>query len=498
MIKRSPDLIDGMYEGQKSHQVRIVPKLRSGLIELTPEESRVWELVDVPKTRDEITAILGKDDGNTGIVDRLIEQGLLIDEEQTATAIPERKDLVEIGTDDTFRGRALYLFLADRCNLNCVYCYVPEEMRLKGKGIMPAEMMRKTIDEFLHHAKERGVKDTEIRFLGGEPLFDRELLLETLKHADATALKEGLGVQYVINTNGIYCDEKTVEALRPFAPKLFMIVSIDGDAETHNRHRPTPHGKPTYDKVMEAILRLKANDFYVCPHAVVSSENMNQIPMLMWKMNNEFGITQLSYSFVHLPPDHVDGIRDLTVEEKMAVIRATHAKADELGMEITGHWKFSIAQKVTNSSALCEGGTSTICVTSSGDMFACQRHVGDPSKRLGNVKDGLVRDLARLHNARLSAWLNTMTTSNSGGCSHCSLAGECGSKSDTNGRAKIQVPTGVDMLEFQVYQGGNSTESLDEDGRFYEKLLRFYLSNRPIATIRTTDFDKIINGMQPR
>ena len=51
---------------------------------------------------------------------------------------------------------------------------------------------------------------------------------------------------------------------------------------------------------------------------------------------------------------------------------------------------------------------------------------------------------------------------------------------------------------FIVYQGGNSPESLDEDGQFYAELLRFYLSNRPTATIRTTDFDKIINGMQPR
>lgn len=496
MIKHSPDLREGVYKDE----VRIVADARSGLVELTPEEKRIWELVTTPKTRAEIEEIFGEEPEQVRIMDQLVDRGLLIDEDRPESTA--NKGNVEIIRNGTFRGRALYLFLADRCNLNCVYCYVPEKMRLKGKGIMPAEMMRQTIDEFMDHAQKRGVKETEIRLLGGEPLFDRKLLFETLRHADVAAQSHGLTVQYVINTNGTYCDEKTIKELKPFASRLFMIVSIDGDAETHNFQRPTALSEPTYDKVIGAIRKLKENGFYVCPHAVVSSANMNQIPALMETMHDEIGLTQLSYSFVHLPTDLPNGMRDLTAEEKMDVIRATHAKADELGMELTGHWKFSIAQKVTNASALCEGGVSTICVTSSGDMFACQRHVGDPSKRLGNVKDGFVKNLALLQRARLVALISGMSASHSGGCAQCSLTGECGSKPGTKTPEKppLSVPTGVDMLELQVYrdQGGQQPESLNDDARFYEKLLAFYLSNRPAETIRTTDFDKIINGMQPR
>ncbi|MFA6521622.1 MAG: radical SAM protein [Candidatus Gracilibacteria bacterium] len=497
MLKQSSDLMEGEY-GETS-ALRVINRKKGGLVELTNEQRVVFNAVKSVRSRAEALGVLGsgREEETAAIIEQLLQLGLIVDDENASG--PRQPDAVpnDLGT---FKARALYLFLSDACNMDCAHCYVPAEMRHDHSRIMSFDLAKKTIDDFFQQAESLGSKEVELRFLGGEPFFDRKLLLQTLKYAEDEGATKGIGVKFVINTNGTYCDERTVESLKPFADKLFMIVSLDGDEETHNVQRPLRGNKPSYNIVTRNIKRLKEAGIYVCPHVVVSSRNQDQVVDIMDHAKNEFGINQLSYSFMHLPDPTKDiGVRDLSSEEKMQVVRATHAKAKESGMELTGHWKFSIAQSVTNSPALCEGGVSTICVTSNGDMFACQRHVGDPNKKLGNVADGLAKSLGVLRNQKLGQWLNQMSATGERGCVGCMVSGECASKKCSD-KGEKETPLSVGILELQAYanQAGAKADSGKSDDDFHEQLLRFYLENCPTAMIRTTEFDTIVNGMQPR
>ncbi|HBB02637.1 MAG: hypothetical protein US89_C0005G0050 [Candidatus Peregrinibacteria bacterium GW2011_GWF2_38_29] len=497
MLKQSQNLMEGVYKEDGVPVLRVINMEKGGLVELTEEQGIIFEMLKEERDRMEFIGLLGEEyeEQAERVVDELIRLGLVVDDEQmTEKKHPEIPEGI-----GTFKARALYLFTSDACNMDCAHCYVPEHIRHDNKRTMSPEVIKKTIDEFIEQAQAVGIKEIELRLLGGEPFFDRKLLLDALKYADEKTKEKGMDVKFVINTNATLCNEKTVEALKPFAEKLFMIVSLDGDEDAHNAQRPLRGGKPTYKLVIEGMKRLKEAGIYVCPHTVISSRNNDQIAELMEYIKNELGINQLSYSFMHVPDFAGDiGIRDLTSAEKMDIVRLTHEKAKELDMELTGHWKFSIAQSVTNSPSLCEGGISTICVTSNGDMFACQRHVGDSNKRLGNIMDGLVENLTLFRNQRLRQWLSQMCSSGGKGCVSCLVTGECGSKEGQG--AGEEGDASVATIELQAYanQGGKKGAEEQVDDNFHAELLRYYLENCPTNVIRTTEFDTIVNGMQPR
>jgi len=156
--------------------------------------------------------------------------------------------------------RSFVLKLHARCNLRCDYCYV-YEMADQGWRSLPRVVTRETIDaaalRIAEHTAAHGTHDVDIVFHGGEPLLAGPELIAYAVTAIRTALRPGTMARFSIQTNGLLLREQFLELFG----KLDVLVglSLDGDAEMHDRHRRHAGGQGSYRQAAAAAARLRGH-----------------------------------------------------------------------------------------------------------------------------------------------------------------------------------------------------------------------------------------------
>lgn len=121
----------------------------------------------------------------------------------------------------------LAVYLSNRCNLACRYCYVAVN---QGEPVrLSFEHIKANIDYFLS-----GVPgdDKKITFLGGEPFQDFPLLQRAVQYVRDSA---GPGVVLQTFTNGVNLSQDKLDWLD--ARRVFVTVSLDGQRDTNDRNR---------------------------------------------------------------------------------------------------------------------------------------------------------------------------------------------------------------------------------------------------------------------
>ena len=104
------------------------------------------------------------------------------------------------------------------CNLRCQYCHNPDTWELNGEIEMSVEEIVNKVKRFKPYFKETG----GVTFSGGEPLVQKEFLLELLKACKAE------GINTCIDTAG-YADGDFGEILKYTDLILFDIKHYDRD-----------------------------------------------------------------------------------------------------------------------------------------------------------------------------------------------------------------------------------------------------------------------------
>jgi sulfatase maturation enzyme AslB (radical SAM superfamily) len=172
-----------------------------------------------------------------------------------------------------------------KCSLQCPYCKVNNNGRTMNREIMEA-----AVEAALH----KDVALPEIQFFGGEPLQEKELLLDTVKHAARRAVELRRAVRYYLSTNAILIDAGFVKNI---SRDLFSVeVSIDGSAGP--RHIVSnKNGKPYhFKKAVEGASLLMREKIECFANMVVTPETA---PFL--KRNFE-EILYAGFSSVHISP----------------------------------------------------------------------------------------------------------------------------------------------------------------------------------------------------
>ncbi len=146
----------------------------------------------------------------------------------------------------------LDLLVTLNCNHCCDYCFV------HGKGNetdMPFAVATGAVD-FLLRAS-RGLHQVVLMPFGGEPLLRFDLVQEIVEYAEVTAAAHTPPKQAVfcLTTNGTLLDESTMGFFRQH--EIMVLVSIDGDRETHDRHRRMANGGSSYSEVTARIPMIK-------------------------------------------------------------------------------------------------------------------------------------------------------------------------------------------------------------------------------------------------
>ncbi len=157
------------------------------------------------------------------------------------------------------------LFITERCNLKCIYCFPDSPNRVVKD--MPKEKIFKIVDE-LYCLGTR-----YITLLGGEPMIRKDF-------GEIVDYITSKGIMTETGTNGFYT-KKWIPTLK----KLYLVChSIDGDETSHDMNR----GTGSYKMIVESLKLCKENGIPVQMRAVFNKNNVGSLEYLL-KLSREFG-----------------------------------------------------------------------------------------------------------------------------------------------------------------------------------------------------------------
>ena len=137
------------------------------------------------------------------------------------------------------------------CNMRCRYCFYEDESACRSVasyGRMTRETAQAVIRRVIGWADE-----VTFGFQGGEPTLAGLPFFEWFAdRAEQTAAAQHrpVAVHYTLQTNGLLLDEAWCAFL---SRRRFLVgLSLDGDAETHDRCRPDARGQGTFSRVWRA------------------------------------------------------------------------------------------------------------------------------------------------------------------------------------------------------------------------------------------------------
>ncbi len=300
--------------------------------------------------------------------------------------------------------RSMMLLVAQGCNLKCTYCYeVSNDWHSPGTR-MTANDAEEAVDEFFRRAGPR--PDLSITFFGGEPLLNFEVIRSTVAYANTEAARLGKNVGFTITTNATRFSEEVMDFL--VEHEFSVMVSMDGDQESHDAYRVDLAGKGTHAKVEQSVKKLlaKQNAAGVRPlqiRATLARENLDGE-----RAGNYF--ESLGNARIMIGSNHGTAFSkrgaDITEDQLVGKSREEDERVVELVEQaVRGEdwprWVAypsmlkeiheAIARQPVPARAvpkLCGVGRNMRAVTPKGEVFPCHRYVGMDAYKLRDEAQG--------------------------------------------------------------------------------------------------------------
>ncbi|ACV25009.1 radical SAM protein [Methanocaldococcus fervens] len=175
----------------------------------------------------------------------------------------------------------LILKITNRCNLNCIYCYVNN----KDNKDMDFKTAKNAIDYLL--SLDNKIK---IQFTGGEPLLNFKLIEKVVDYCDNL----NANISYAIQTNGTLITKKIAKRIKELDIKVG--VSIDG-LEINDILRPYKNRKSSTLDTLKGLYILKSYNIPFGITAVVTNKNLPYLEDFV-KYLIAFGVKSISFDLL--------------------------------------------------------------------------------------------------------------------------------------------------------------------------------------------------------
>jgi uncharacterized protein len=165
--------------------------------------------------------------------------------------------------------KGLVVKIAQRCNLNCSYCYMYQHADQSWRQ-RPAFMSEETFGHLLTRVEEycdrRPGREMNLNFHGGEPMLIGPQRFDRLASMAVEKLKDrvSLGMQ----TNGTLVNDEWIDVLKRH--NLRVGVSLDGPPEVHDLARFDHAGRGSYNQVVQGLRKLQENRIFSCVLTVIN------------------------------------------------------------------------------------------------------------------------------------------------------------------------------------------------------------------------------------
>jgi len=288
----------------------------------------------------------------------------------------------------------LVLTVTRDCNLNCTYCFEENKQLYRGEKMTP-ECFAKFLDCFVRDQAKTTVKHPEpleICFHGGEPLLAGIPLLQSFIDLARQKLNN---VSFGLQTNGTLLDAGWQE----FAAKnnVSPSISLDGLDYRANKFRFVN----SHSFRQANPLRKKLNIAGVL--ALLTKNNVTKMPAYMLYLFCKYKISTIRANVAEFVNADADCTKELTGKQLVEKFYIPVLRLISFFPKICEHHiqffldKFVISYLYTPGAEtpdlprficeakFCGAGNTIINLLPDGTLWACQRSLGLPSYRMGNI-----------------------------------------------------------------------------------------------------------------
>ena len=269
------------------------------------------------------------------------------------------------------------------CNLACVYCNFGGPTAAKVH--MKPEIAVSAVDWMAERLVTAGRTHFQIHFFGGEPFISPEIVDIVAHRVRYQSARHNLIPYLDASTNGVFSDSRC-----EFVGDYFggVVLSFDGPAEFHDRHRPAFEGRPSFDVVSRTAKRLGAMPLDLCLRVCITDDSVGEMTNITRWMIESFRPAVVN--FESLTPGVLAERAGLKVPDPYRfAIHCVEAYrvAERMGVRAV----YSAAETERARLSFCPVGTDAVIVSPDGRASACYLLPEDWQAR------GLDMDVGQVH-----------------------------------------------------------------------------------------------------
>jgi uncharacterized protein len=177
-------------------------------------------------------------------IDLLHEQGFLVKDGVDETALFENWKQQYVHDFSTLKSKVL---VTRKCNNRCRYCILdPEAKEMSSETALAMDRF------YIETIEEKSPKKVEDDYLGGEPLLNPGIILDSAARRFFYCMGKGIEYGFVITTNGTLIRPSVISEMKDVG-LTGIRVSIAGPASVHDALRPSKNNGKTYDLIMKNL-----------------------------------------------------------------------------------------------------------------------------------------------------------------------------------------------------------------------------------------------------
>ena len=281
----------------------------------------------------------------------------------------------------------VYVNPTERCNLDCTYCYIPQNLRRHGKD-MPEERLLDSLERLKAYfgTVMDGSRKPRLIFHGAEPLMNKDALFAAI---DAYGNDFAFGVQ----TNGTLLTDQAAEFL--MSRNVSIGLSLDGpEAPITNATRHTWVGAGVHEHVLKAMDRLKGYGSW----SVITTCTTENLPHLkdMVELFHRHEVPTCMLNAVRCTLAGARGVRPedgAFAKAFTAALDRSHELFQETGRKLVvanfANVLLAIlaptARRLMCDISPCGGGRAFFALAADGGLFPCSEFIGLPEFQGGNL-----------------------------------------------------------------------------------------------------------------
>jgi len=309
------------------------------------------------------------------------------------------------------------------CNLRCTYCFYRPKAALYPETKQP-RMNDEVLDRLIADAMSQRADTTVFGWQGGEPAlmgldFYRKVVELQIRYGIS-----GQGVGNSLQTNGTLLTPEWARFLREYS--WLVGLSIDGPANLHDKYRRDRNSAPTFHRVMDVMLMLRAYEVEFNALVLVNNHNVKH-PDRLYDFLIENGVAFMQF---------VPCVEPGSQPGKPAPYSITPGAYGDFLCRLFDRWAADwpdvsirdfdqlLLSQLNRPGCICMFGEVCdhyLVVEHNGDVYPCDFFVV-PELKLGNIMESPLAQLAQTELRREFAADKSSHDSECAGCewlSHC-------------------------------------------------------------------------------